>query len=39
MMLNKQYEVVNEDGTIEKWRMERDVTELKSRNLSRYNSF
>jgi hypothetical protein len=33
------YEVVNEDGTIEKWSMERDVTELKAEILTDITRF
>jgi hypothetical protein len=33
------YEVVNEDGTIEKWSMERDVTELKAEILADITRF
>jgi hypothetical protein len=30
----QEYEVVNEDGTLEKWSMERDVNELKAEILA-----
>jgi len=33
------YEVVNEDGTIEKWSMERDVNELKAEILADITKF
>jgi len=33
------YEVVQEDGTIEKWSMERDVTELKAEILTDITKF
>jgi D-ribose pyranose/furanose isomerase RbsD len=33
------YEVVQEDGTIEKWSMERDVTELKAEILTDITRF
>jgi hypothetical protein len=35
----QEYEVVNEDGTIEKWSMERDVTELKAEILTDITRF
>jgi len=35
----QEYEVVNEDGTIEKWSMERDVTELKAEILADITRF
>lgn len=35
----QEYEVVNEDGTIEKWSMERDVNELKAEILSDITRF
>jgi hypothetical protein len=35
----QQYEVVNEDGTIEKWSMERDVNELKEEILTDITRF
>jgi len=35
----QEYEVINEDGTIEKWSMERDVTELKAEILTDITRF
>ena len=35
----QEYEVVNEDGTIEKWSMERDINELKAEILSDITRF
>jgi hypothetical protein len=35
----QEYEVVNEDGTIEKWSMERDVNELKAEILTDITNF